>query len=166
MAERQMVECEKCGKQFERSVFHPYIVHCPKCRKTEKPKKTKGSTSAGGKLARVDVVCEKCGATFDRSIAHPYLVTCPVCRGTKKKVKTIGCKFCRDILYNGDPKPGMYHCQFDPCGEQYWIYGDGWFRTWIGGRIGPSQLWFKDKFVSALEEGSNVREIMNAYQVG
>jgi len=33
MAERIKVKCAKCGTEFERSVFHPYIDTCKSCRK-------------------------------------------------------------------------------------------------------------------------------------
>ena len=168
MTKREEVKCTECGGLFERSVFHPYVEHCPGCRKPKAKTKTKGSSSSkGAKLSREDVACEKCGKEFSRSIAHPYITKCPDCRNTKKAMKKrksrIGCVQCRGYLHTGEHKPGMYVCPMEDCGTQYWTYGDGWWRTWSTSDNDPSKLHYKENLIVMLDGYISVKEVMHEY---
>lgn len=68
-APRVVVTCGKCGKQFERSAVHPYIVDCPECR---------------GKAA---------GATRAEKV-FKRRVKCPVCRELLSHDGGLGMKVC------------------------------------------------------------------------
>jgi predicted Zn-ribbon and HTH transcriptional regulator len=55
--------CTKCGNEFTRSKFNPYLTDCPECRR--KDRKTGGE---GRKFT-----CQKCGDEFTISKYQPYL---------------------------------------------------------------------------------------------
>ncbi len=120
----------------------------------------------------VTKVCKDCGKEFTISKFQPYIVWCKDCRkgkvytGTKKQKKVekqtmkshgFKCKECEEVLEYGHM--GLFTCK--KCKTQYWVYSDGWYRTFQA----PYKMYYKGDFAGNVGEidQPSIKEAIEAY---
>lgn len=117
-------------------------------------------------------LCKECGKEFQLSKFNPYFEYCKEHRKGKKVGKSIKtkrkelnrklrkeglkCKDCEDILHKHEM--GLFICS--KCNNHYWVYGDGYYRTW-GTEI---KYYFEGNFIGKYSDPVSTKKMLEDYK--
>ena len=108
---------------------------------------------------QITKICAECGCEFKISKFQPYIIWCKehrkgkqdvikntTSKKSKKKAKQemkshgFNCPQCESI--KDQTNMGMFICPNKNCNTHYWVYGNGWYRTFHP----PYKMYFEGEF--------------------